>query len=97
MEALKADRARQVGTATIASLAPAGRGAEENGHVIGQCPQTVPMVLTLGRKYQSSWPNWSSSVLLLMTNTVAECSVEEERLHLTGNSLSLRGVREAGT
>lgn len=46
MEALKADRARQVGIAIAAALPHAGRGAEEDGHVTGQCPQTVLIVLT---------------------------------------------------
>lgn len=39
MEALKADRARQVGTTIAASLTHAGRGAEEDGHVTGLCPR----------------------------------------------------------
>jgi hypothetical protein len=35
MEALKADRARQVGTAIPVALTHAGRGAEEGGYVAG--------------------------------------------------------------
>lgn len=86
MEALKADRARQVGTAIIAAFTHAGQ-AEEGGYVTEQCPQTSLIVLT-GKDIGE---------FLAVTNTMTECSIEEERLHLTDNNLSLRDVWETGT